>query len=151
MVSVRKGLAEPGQTVILPLLVLKEFKYVTFVANGAVNKPVNDPERETTGTFGVGIGRALRRTYAAMIEVRSESTFDFQRDGLVTARHRRGAKAAAQRVEQPTVVVRQFPEHRAAQILGGDVLAFEAHRLRILVTDPLFRDSIVEPRHFRHI
>ena len=83
MGSVRKGLAEPGQTVILPLLVLKEFKYVTFVANGAVNKPLNDPERETTGTFGVGVGRALRRTYAAMIEVRSESTFDFQRDRLV--------------------------------------------------------------------
>ena len=83
MGSVRKGLAEPGQTVILPLLVLKEFTYVTFVANGAVNKPLNDPERETMGTFGVGVGRALRRTYGAMIEVRSESTFDFQRDRLV--------------------------------------------------------------------
>jgi hypothetical protein len=69
--------------VILPLLVAKGFRYLTFVANGAVNKPLNDPERETTDTFGVGVGRALGLTYAAMIEVRSESTFDFQRDRLV--------------------------------------------------------------------
>ena len=73
MGSVRKGLAEPGQTLILPLLVLKEFKYVTFVANGAVNKPLNDPERETTGTFGVGVGRALRRTRAVVRPVSRRS------------------------------------------------------------------------------
>jgi hypothetical protein len=60
-----------------------ELHYFTLVANGAVNAPLHDPEREVTGTFSVGIGRAIRRTYAAMIEVRSESTFDFSRDRLV--------------------------------------------------------------------
>jgi hypothetical protein len=35
--GIHKGLAEPGQTLILPLLVAKEFHDFTFVANGAVN------------------------------------------------------------------------------------------------------------------
>jgi hypothetical protein len=83
MGSVKKGLAEPGQTVILPLLVSKELTYFTLVANGAVNAPIHDPDRETTGTFGVGFGRAIRRKYAAMVEVRAESTFDLKRDRLV--------------------------------------------------------------------
>jgi hypothetical protein len=81
--SVRKGLAEPGQTVIVPLLVSKELKYLTLVANGAVHAPINDPERETTGTFAIGFGRAIRRKYAAMMEVRAESTFDLGRERLV--------------------------------------------------------------------
>jgi hypothetical protein len=81
--SVKKGLAEPGQTLIFPLLVAKETKYVTLVANAAVNAPLHDPERETTGTFGVGFGRAIRRKWAAMLEVRAESTFDLERDRLV--------------------------------------------------------------------
>jgi hypothetical protein len=81
--GVEKGLAEPGQTVILPLLVSKELRYFSLVVNGAVNAPLHDPERTTTGTFGVGVGRAFRRRFAAMMEVRSESTFDFKRDRLV--------------------------------------------------------------------
>ena len=81
--SVKKGLAEPGQTLILPLLASKELKYLTLVANGAVNAPIHDSERETTGTFGVGFGRAMRRKLAAMVEVRAESTFDLKRDRLV--------------------------------------------------------------------
>ena len=82
--SVKKGLAEPGQTFILPILVARETKYVSLVANGGVNVPIHDPGRETTGTFGVGFGRALRRSYAAMAEIRTESTFDLKRDRLVT-------------------------------------------------------------------
>lgn len=82
--SVKKGLAEPGQTFILPILVARETKYFTLVANSGVNIPIHDPDRETTGTFGVGFGRALRRTYAAMVEIRTESTFDLNRDRLVT-------------------------------------------------------------------
>jgi hypothetical protein len=81
--SVKKGLAEPGQTVILPLLVSKELKYLTLVANGAVHAPINDPERQTTGLLAIGFGRAIRRKYAAMMEVRAESTFDLGRDRLV--------------------------------------------------------------------
>jgi hypothetical protein len=82
--SVRKGLAEPGQTFILPILVSKETKYLTLVANSGVNMPIHDPHRETTGTFAVGFGRAIRRTYAAMVDIRTESTFDLRRDRLVT-------------------------------------------------------------------
>jgi hypothetical protein len=81
--AVEKGLAEPGQTLILPLLVAKEFKYFTVVANGGVEKPLHDSQRDTLGAFGLGIGLALTRKIAVMTEVRSESTFDLQRDRLV--------------------------------------------------------------------
>jgi hypothetical protein len=81
--SVEKGLAESGQTVILPLLVAREFREFTFVFNGALEKPVHDPLRETTDEFGVGFGRPFTRKVAAMIELRSESTLDFKRDRLV--------------------------------------------------------------------
>jgi hypothetical protein len=81
--AVQKGLADPGQTLILPLLVAKEFKYFTMVANGAVEKPLHDSQRETLGAFGLGVGLALTRKVAVMTEVRSESTFDLQRDRLV--------------------------------------------------------------------
>jgi hypothetical protein len=81
--AVEKGLAKPGQTLILPLLVAREFKYFTLVANGAVEKPLHDGQRETTGAFGLGGGLALTRKVAVMMEVRAESTFDLQRDRLV--------------------------------------------------------------------
>jgi len=78
--AVEKGLAERGQTLILPLCVAKEFHYVTFVANGGVEKLVHDPEGGVTGTFGVGFGRAITRKLAAMIEVRGESAFTPEAD-----------------------------------------------------------------------
>jgi hypothetical protein len=81
--AVAKGLAQPGQTLILPLLVAKAFKYFIMVANGAVEKPLHDPERETIGAFGVGVGLALTRKVALMTELRAESTFDLRRDRLV--------------------------------------------------------------------
>lgn len=77
------GLAEDGQTVILPLLVSKEFHYLTFVANAGLEKPLHDPGRDMTTVLGLGFGRALTRKVAAMIEIRSESTLDFRRDRLV--------------------------------------------------------------------
>jgi hypothetical protein len=80
---VEKGLAEPGQTLIFPLLVSKELKYVTLVVNGAVNKPLHDPERRTTGTFGIGLGLAVTRKFAAMVEFHSESRFDLAHDRLL--------------------------------------------------------------------
>jgi hypothetical protein len=82
--SVKNGLAEPGQTLSLPLLASREFKYLTFVANGTVNVPIHDLDRETTGAFAVAFGRAMRRKLAAMVEVHAESTFDLERDRLVT-------------------------------------------------------------------
>src|SRR5206468_4933601 len=81
--AVKKGLAEEGQTLILPLLVQKEFKYLTTVANGALHQPIHDPARDTTGTLGLGAGRAITRQLAAMAEVRFTSTFDLQRERLL--------------------------------------------------------------------
>jgi hypothetical protein len=78
-----KGLAEPGQTLILPLLVQKEFKYLTFVANGIIEQPIHNPAEDTTGTLGFGFGRAITRHTAVMGEVRFTSTFDLQRQRLL--------------------------------------------------------------------
>jgi ABC transporter len=80
--AAEKNLANAGQTLILPLLVRQEFKYLTLVANGAVNQP-NDPRRQTTGSLDFGFGRAITRYLAAMWEIRTESAFDFKRDRLV--------------------------------------------------------------------
>jgi hypothetical protein len=80
---VEKGLAEPGQTLIFPLLVSKSLKYVILVVNGAVNKPLHDPDRHTTGTFGVGLGLTVTRKFAAMVELHSESRFDLAHDRLL--------------------------------------------------------------------
>jgi hypothetical protein len=81
--GVEKGLAEPGQIVLLPLLVSKEFHAFSFVFNGAVEKPVHDPDHEATAIIGAAVGRAITRKFAAMVEVRGESTFDLARDRLV--------------------------------------------------------------------
>ena len=78
-----KNLADPGQTQLFPLLLRKEFKYVTLVANGGINQPLHDPERATTGTLGLGLGRALTRYTAAMGEIRVESAADYDRQHLV--------------------------------------------------------------------
>jgi len=83
--AVEKNLVNRGQTLILPLLVRKEFKYFTFVGNAGVHQPIHDPERDTTGTLGFGLGRAVTRFTAAMAEIRVESSFDFKRDRLVVA------------------------------------------------------------------
>jgi hypothetical protein len=44
---------------------------------------VRDPDGEVTGIFGFGVGRAITRELAAMLEVRAESTFDLNRERLV--------------------------------------------------------------------
>src|SRR5207247_613209 len=83
--SVENGLADPGQTLIIPLLVSKEFRYMTMVANGGIEKPLHDQNRELTEIFGLGFGRAMWRKVALMGDVRGESTFDFERDRVVAA------------------------------------------------------------------
>jgi hypothetical protein len=80
--SVAKGLAEPGETLILPLLVSREFHYFTFVANAAIDTPVHDPDRESTGTWGVGVGRAFTRKMATMVELRDETSLDLRDNHL---------------------------------------------------------------------
>ena len=78
--SAEKGLAEKGQTLILPLLVQKEFKYLTFVANSGIEIPIHDPEHDVTGTLGISFGRAITRHVAAMGEIHFESAFDLKHD-----------------------------------------------------------------------
>ena len=68
---------------MLPLLVAREFHAFTFVFNGELEKPSHDPSRERASEFGFAFGRAFTRKVAAMIELRTESSIDFQRDRLV--------------------------------------------------------------------
>jgi len=81
--GVDKGLAEPGQTFILPLLVQKELKHLTIVANGVLDQPIHDSARSTTGTLALGVGRAMTPRVALMAEGRFTSTFDLERERLV--------------------------------------------------------------------
>ena len=69
----------------MPLLLSREFKYVTLVVNGGIDTPIHDHDRETTGIFGFGLGRAFARKIALMGEVRGESTLDLKRDRLASA------------------------------------------------------------------
>jgi hypothetical protein len=80
--SVEKDLAEPGQTLILPFLVGREFRHFLFVANGGVEKPLHDPGRTATTTFGVAIGRAFTRKVAGMMEIGNQSALDFASNHL---------------------------------------------------------------------
>jgi hypothetical protein len=81
--AAQKGLAESGQTLIMPLLAAREFHDFTFVFSGSVEEPVHDPERHSLSKFGGGFGRALTRKVAAMIEIRTESSLAFQTNRLV--------------------------------------------------------------------
>lgn len=81
--GVEKGLADTGQTLIVPLLVAREFHTFTFVANGAIEQPIHDPDRQLAVEFGAAFGRAFTRKVAAMIELRSESSRDFRHDRLI--------------------------------------------------------------------
>jgi hypothetical protein len=83
--SVDKGVAEPGQTLMLPLLVSHESKYVTMVANASISKTIHDPERDSTAELGFGIGRAFYRKLALMGDLRSSSSTNFKSDRLLSA------------------------------------------------------------------
>jgi len=71
--AVKKDLAEPGQRVILPLLVSKDFRYGTIVANGGIETPLHDPEGDFSVPVSLAFGRAVTRKLAAMVEIRGES------------------------------------------------------------------------------
>jgi hypothetical protein len=83
--SVEKSIAEPGQTLIVPLLVSHESKYVTMVANAGVNKTIHDPGRDSTTELGFGIGRAFFRKLAVMGDVHTSSSTNFRHDRLLAA------------------------------------------------------------------
>lgn len=80
--GVEKDLVEPGQTFILPLLVQKELKHLTIVANGVLDQPIHDPARRTTGSWALGVGRAMTQHVAVMAEGRFTSTFDLESERL---------------------------------------------------------------------
>lgn len=61
----------------------REFHAFTFVFNGELEQPLHDPSRELASGFGFAFGRSFTRKVAAMIELRTESSIDFQRDRLV--------------------------------------------------------------------
>jgi hypothetical protein len=83
--SVDRGLAEAGQTLVLPLLVSREFSFGTIVLNAGLEQPINDPDRTTAAELGVGIGRAFFRKLGVMASLRSESSVTFRHDRLCTA------------------------------------------------------------------
>jgi hypothetical protein len=76
--SADKGLAEHGQTLLLPLLLSKQLAQATLVFNSGIAQPFHDPSRKTTGTLGIGLGRAVMRKFAVMTELHWESAFDFK-------------------------------------------------------------------------
>ena len=59
-----KGLSEAGQTIVLPLLVAREFHAFTFVFNGELEKPSHDPSRELASGIGFAFGRSFTRKVA---------------------------------------------------------------------------------------
>ena len=71
--AVEKDLAEPGQRVLLPLLASKDFRYLTFAANGGIEVPIHDSEGDLSVPISVAFGRAVTRKLAAMVELRGES------------------------------------------------------------------------------
>jgi len=81
--GVKKGLADPGQTIVLPLLAAREFHELTMVFNAALETPLHDPTRRTTTELGAAVGRALTRKDAVMVELRTDSTLNFRQDRLV--------------------------------------------------------------------
>jgi hypothetical protein len=71
--AVERGLADAGQTVILPVLVEKELSQFTLVFNAGIRQPLHDPDRTTSGTAAIGVGRAITRKFVLMAETRVAS------------------------------------------------------------------------------
>ena len=113
-----KGLSEAGQTIVLPLLVAREFHAFTFVFNGELEKPLHDPSRELASGFGFAFGRSFTRRVAAMIELRTESSIDFQRDRLVLVK-RRHHRRRAQRVVYANIGHSVFSDDGGHFYAGG--------------------------------
>ena len=82
--SAEKDLAEKGQTIVVPVLVSKESKFMTPVGYAAIEKPVHDADRDATGELSVGAGRAFFRKLAVMGDLHGQSAFDFKRDRRIS-------------------------------------------------------------------
>lgn len=82
--AVDHGLADRGQTLVMPLLVSKELRYLMLVVNAALNAPLHDPSRFTTATLSAGVGLPVTRKLAVMVEVHSDSSVDLAHDRVLT-------------------------------------------------------------------
>ena len=82
--SAEKGVADLGQTLVLPVLISHESKYVTLVGNAGLSQAIHDADRGTTADLGAGIGRAFFRKLAVMADLRTSCSADFSRDRLVS-------------------------------------------------------------------
>jgi hypothetical protein len=71
--AVKKDLAEPGQRVILPLLISKNFPFGMVVGNAGIETPLHDPDGDFSVPVSLAFGRAVTRKLAAMVEIRGES------------------------------------------------------------------------------
>jgi len=85
--SARKGVADAGQTLELPILVSHESRFVTLVGNAGIDQPFHDHTRGVTADFGLGAGRAILRKLAVMGGVQASSSIDLT--------HNRNASAHA--------------------------------------------------------
>jgi hypothetical protein len=81
--AVETGVAPPGQTLTVPVLISKESKYVTMVFNAAVSKPLNDPDRRVTGALAIGGGLPITRKFAVMASLRGEGPLNLADDRLL--------------------------------------------------------------------
>jgi len=82
--SAKKGLSEEGQSLVLPLLIAKQSKYLTFVVNAGLEKPIHGAGRDAMNELGFGVGRAMFRKLAVMADLHSESSLDFKNDREVS-------------------------------------------------------------------
>ena len=76
-----KGLSEAGQTIVLPLLVAREFHAFTFVFNGELEKPLHDPSRELASGFGFAFRRVFAGGPAAWSRRPPKPSIDFNEVG----------------------------------------------------------------------
>jgi hypothetical protein len=83
--GVEKGVAEPGQTFILPLLISHESKYLTLVGNAGFSKAIHGAGRDTMAQLSMSMGRAFYPKLAVMGEIYSSSATNFRDDRLVSA------------------------------------------------------------------
>jgi hypothetical protein len=81
--AAERGLAEPGQTLVLPVLVSKEFHEFTVTANGAFTTTLHTDEPKHVLQSGVGVGRAFTRKIALMADVRADTNVNFSDDRRV--------------------------------------------------------------------
>jgi hypothetical protein len=78
------GLADRGETLVLPLLVSKDLKYVFLVVNAAANTPFPAPSRVPSATLSASVGVPVTAKVAVMAEIHGDSRVDVLHGRLLT-------------------------------------------------------------------